>query len=96
MDGIANAQWDLALLELRRGQGDRARPRIEQAWSLFRRTGRVEGIAIIGSTLGPILHNAGELDRAREVLTLAARCWRKLGREAKARELEGLVRAPHS
>ena len=52
------------------------------------RLGRAEGIAVIGATFGQILAAYGQPNDARAVLQRSAEMFRKLGRNADAKQVE--------
>jgi hypothetical protein len=93
VDGIAAAHWGLATIELRRGKVVEAAPQLAEAWSLFTRLGRADGIAAIGEIFGQVLVAAGQRDQAIAILRRSVEAYRKLGREERAHEVEALVAA---
>ncbi len=91
LDGIAAALWDLAQMDLHQDRHDLALPRLEEAWSLFGRTGRIEGLAAVGTVYGQLLASKGELDTAREILAAAKHGWTTLGQDEYARKIDILL-----
>jgi tetratricopeptide (TPR) repeat protein len=94
-DGIANAQWDLAQLDLNRHDLLSALKRLDEAWSILSRIDRVEGLAVVGSTYGEVMAMQGQHDQARKVLAVAIQCWRKLGRINEAIRVEAILAIQH-
>ena len=78
-DGIAAAQWELAHIALIQQRFDDAIPRITEAYVLFDKIGRIEGIA------------SGQQDRGRAVLEKSASAFQKLGRDDRAKEIRDLL-----
>jgi hypothetical protein len=91
-EGIAASLWDIARIELKREQFDHAIPRLVEAWAIVQRTGRAEGIAIIGERFGQVLAALDQTDDARVVLGRSADAYQKLGRDAEAKQVETLIR----
>ncbi|MCB1007886.1 MAG: tetratricopeptide repeat protein [Acidobacteria bacterium] len=91
VEGIASTQWDLGQLELLRGSVELALPRLAEAWSHLTRTGRVDALAVVGSTFGQVLLSVGAMDEAQQVLSVASQCWRKLGQDDEAQKVEALL-----
>jgi hypothetical protein len=68
-EGIANASWGLAKIDLAREDYEAAFPRVIESSQIMSRLRRPEGIAAVGGTLGQLLVVAGHPDQARQVLS---------------------------
>jgi tetratricopeptide (TPR) repeat protein len=90
-DGIANALWDLAKLDLEQKKFKNAAPRLAESYRIVLRLGRADAIAVIGLVFGQVLAAGEEPQEALEVLRRSAEIFRKLGRESQALEAEKLI-----
>ncbi|WP_203832698.1 tetratricopeptide repeat protein [Actinoplanes lobatus] len=77
--GVADSMWRIAQIQAERQDFRSALPNLVKAFQIVDRTQRPDGIAVIGSALGQLLLNGGELDRAREVLGKSLTAARKIG-----------------
>lgn len=91
VDGTAAALWDLAQLDLHQQHHEQALPRLEEAWALFGRTGRIEGLAAVGTVYGQLLAVQGDGEAARGILAAAKHGWASLGQEEYARKIDALL-----
>ncbi len=90
-DGIAAALWDIAQIELQQGRIPAAAPRIAEAYEIFTRIGRLEGIAVIGAAHGQNLAVSGQKEQGLAVLRTSLEGFRKLGRHEAAQKVEKLI-----
>jgi hypothetical protein len=67
LDGVANATWGLARIDLAREDYASALPRLFEAFQINGQLQRPDGIAAVGLTLGGLLLAANHPD-ARQVL----------------------------
>ncbi|MFC8348637.1 CHAT domain-containing protein [Streptomyces sp. NPDC057280] len=93
MDGIAAANWDLALLDLSRQDLDAAAPRLITSFQLFLKLQRPDGIAIVGTTFSQLLLAAGESGQARQVLQTSRAAAAKIGLSDVVDQLDELLNA---
>ena len=91
IDGIAATLWAFAQLDLNEGNFDEAAPRIAEAYDIFFRLGRAEGIAVVGLTFGQLLAAAEDTEAALSLLRRSVEMFRKLGQEASAQETEKII-----
>ena len=91
LDGTAAALWDLAQIELSQGAHEQALPHLEEAWAVFGRTGRVEGMAAVGTVYGQLLAANGDLNTAREILAAAKHGWNTVGQPQYATKIDTLL-----
>ena len=91
IDGIAAANWAIAQADLARDHLAAAVPRMLTAYQLLERTGRADGLAIIGETLGACLASTGESERGSEILRRSRECYEKLGRLSDAERVTLLI-----
>ncbi|MEV0193552.1 CHAT domain-containing protein [Kitasatospora purpeofusca] len=68
IDGIASANWDLAQIDLDRGDLQTAVPRLMTSFQYFVELQRPDGIAVVGLTLGRVMLASGARAQARHVL----------------------------
>lgn len=90
IDGVAAALWGLAQIDLARTDFEAARPRVAEAYALFDRLGRTDGIAVVGSAHGQFLIANGEVDKGVAVLERAGQALRRLAQDASALEISKL------
>jgi tetratricopeptide (TPR) repeat protein len=64
---------------------------LAESYRIFSAIGRVEGIAMVGATLGGVLAIAGARDEARQILQRSLDGFRKLGRPQQAAQVEQLL-----
>ncbi len=64
---------------------------LAESFAIIRKVGRVDGIAMVGGVLGPLLAQLGEHDAARAVLGEAEAAYAKLGRQDAAAEIGRLI-----
>lgn len=68
-------------------------PRLVESWTIVRRIGRTEGIAVIGERLGELLAtNETTRQEAADILQHSRDAYRKLGYEAAAQRVEETLR----
>ncbi len=90
-DGVAATLWDLAKIDLARGDTAGALPRLEEAFTLLERVGRAEGLAIVGERYGSLLLvAAGQDQEAMVVLRRSADAYRRLGRADNAERVQAM------
>src|SRR5262249_17376293 len=92
-DGIAAALWGLAQLAIQEKKVDDAVPRISEAYDIFVRLGRADGIALVGGAFGQFLAVGGEREKALTVLELSVEMYGKLGQRADAQQIDQLIRS---
>jgi tetratricopeptide (TPR) repeat protein len=99
LDGIGAAQFALAKLDLAEERTEEARIRLAEAWEIVVRIGRVDAIAAVGSLYGQLLLGTNR-EQARAVLQRSRDAFQRLGWQAAAQEVVGLLekleRAPAS
>lgn len=91
VDGIAAAQYDLAVLELKQERPAEALERLAESWDLFCRINRVDFMAVCGALYGQLLATT-DPSRALEILRASRDAFQLLGRAAKVKELDELIR----
>ena len=89
--GIAATLWAMAQIELQQGKIQDAADKIPEAYAIFDKLGRLDGIAAIGVTYGQLLIGAGLRDEGFAVLRRSADGFRQLGREQDAARVEALI-----
>ncbi|WP_315781083.1 MULTISPECIES: CHAT domain-containing protein [unclassified Bradyrhizobium] len=91
-EGIAATLWNIAQIDLARERVREALQGMTEAYAMFLRLGRADGIAVIGSTLGQIFAAKEETrGKAREVLQRSVAMFRKMGLESEAQEVEEII-----
>ncbi len=68
MDGIAASHWGIAQVALASRRWDLAAPHVTESWTLLKRIGRRDGVAIVGAAHGPMLAGRGDREGGLEVL----------------------------
>ena len=89
-DGIAASLWDLAQLDILVGDNAGAFPRLVEAWPMVVKMDKAKAIAVVGHLFGAMLAK-DDPAHARQVWTLSADAYRKLGRFGKAETVERLI-----
>ncbi|MGZ9930638.1 CHAT domain-containing protein [Streptomyces sp. NC-S4] len=92
MDGIAEANWDLAQIDLRRQDLEAAVPRLVTSFQLFVKLQQPDGIAIGGAMLGQLLLASGERGQARQVFQASRAAAVKIGLVDIVDELDELLK----
>ena len=91
LDGQAAALWGIAQIEFSRDDVEKAAPRIIEAYQIVERLGRLDGICVIGVTLGQLLIAAGERDAGLAVLRRSEQGYRRLQRYDDADGVAALI-----
>ncbi|MBW6436890.1 tetratricopeptide repeat protein [Actinoplanes hulinensis] len=92
LDGIANATWGIAEIQLDRREFEAAAPNVVKAFQILEHLQRPDGLAIVGNTLGQMLIANGETDTARQVLETSRAAARKIAATALEQHLGELLR----
>lgn len=92
-DARLAALWTRARVQLAVEDGDAALRDLGAALPLARGIGRMDGVALVGSLMGQLLHARGNGD-AVPVLNEAAGAWRAIGEPDEAERLLALLRSP--
>jgi tetratricopeptide (TPR) repeat protein len=92
LDSQAATLWDIAQIELGRGDITKAAPLIAEAYAIVDQTGRLEGICAIGEVFGQILIAAGQREEGLAVLHRSEEGFRRMGRTANAEQIAALIR----
>lgn len=90
-DGIAAALWDLAQLEMYRQNFAAAFEPLAKSYAIFQRTGRLDGICMVGLYLGQFLCGRGQRDQGLQVLTRSRDGFRQLGQMGLAEQAQTLI-----
>jgi hypothetical protein len=92
LDGIANAQFYLASLDLKENRPDDALSRLAESWDILLKIGRADGIAAVGQLYGQVLAST---DRAKavSVLRTSLEAFQRLGMTAQAEKVAGLLKS---
>jgi tetratricopeptide (TPR) repeat protein len=90
-EGRANALWDIAQIELQRKAFDRAVPKLAEAYSILDRIGRLEGVCIVGVTLGQFLVTTGEREGGLAMLRRSEAGFRRLHMDAMAERVAAII-----
>jgi tetratricopeptide (TPR) repeat protein len=91
LDGIAAATWDLARIDLARGDDHAAIAPMMESFTINRHLQRPDGMAIVGMSLGELLLEAGQADRARPVLAESLAAATMIGWTDVARQISALL-----
>ena len=83
--------WDIAQIELGRGNVGEAAPLIVEAYQLCDRLNRLEGICVIGMTLGQLLIATDRRDEGLAVLRRSEEGFRRMQRHSEADEVAALI-----
>jgi len=81
----------IAQIFLARENVEEAAPLIREAYEIVDRTGRLEGVSVIGVLFGQFLIAAGQREQGLAVLRRSVDGFRKLGREERAGQVAGLI-----
>lgn len=99
LDGIAAAQFDLGEIRLQqtieRQDADlfqQAFNSLSESYAILQRTGRLDGICLVGMTLAQALAMAGQRVEAREIVARSLTGFQRLGLGAQAAQAEELLR----
>jgi hypothetical protein len=90
-DGIAAALSCIAQIELAQKKTMAAFSHLVEAWPLFLRLGKAEGIAVVGGLLGQLLVAANRKDDGLSVLRRSADAYRTLGRNNEAQRIDEIL-----
>jgi tetratricopeptide (TPR) repeat protein len=90
-DGIANALWDIAQIEMQREQWQQAFAHLATSYSINLQLGRLDGICIVGWDLGRLLASAGHKEEAREILLRSRDGFIKLGQTDMAQMVQQVL-----
>ncbi|WP_218030010.1 hypothetical protein, partial [Pseudonocardia hydrocarbonoxydans] len=93
VNGIAAASWDLAQIDLQRENYQSAFERLVESFQLLVQLQRVDGIAIVGNTLGQLLIAAEYHEDARSVLLTSRAAAEKLGNADLVEQLTTMIDA---
>jgi hypothetical protein len=91
LDGKAATLWDIAQIELNRGDMEKAAPRVIEAYQIVDRLDRLDGICVIGVVFGQLLIAAGERDMGLAVLHRSEQGYRRLQRDDDADAVAALI-----
>ena len=94
LDGIANSEWGLALIDIAREDYQSAFPRLSESFGILSRLQRPDGIATVGWTLGQLLTAAGQADQGRQVLSDALAAADMIGWTDLAQQIGTLLNPP--
>ena len=87
----AATMWDIAQIELGRGNVREAVPLIVEAYQLCDRLNRLEGICVIGMTLGQLLIANDRRDEGLAVLRRSEEGFRSMQRYSEADSVATLI-----
>jgi hypothetical protein len=90
IDLIANAQFDLARIDLMEERISEARARLAESWEINLRLGRADGIAFVGSLYGRLLLSTDPA-QASNILRTARDAFQLLGWAQEVAELDALL-----
>jgi hypothetical protein len=95
LEGIANAQFRLASLDLEENRATAALARLAESWEIVLGIGHAQAVAVVGQFYGLVL--AGT-DRAKavSVLRTSLEAFQRLGRTAELEEVAGLLKSLES
>lgn len=96
IDGIAAANWSMALILRAQDDDGAALPKLLTAYELVTRTGRALGIASVGEVLGAQLLSNGERERALAILARSRECYEMVGRPDDAARVAALIAEPET
>jgi tetratricopeptide (TPR) repeat protein len=98
-DGIASANFGIGQIQLDQAirDGDatvfhQAYDALDKSYRILLAIGRLDGICIVGATLGQVLAMGGQQEDARAVLTRSRDGFRQLGQTQAAERMEALLR----
>ena len=88
---VAARLWLLAQLHMTAGRQEEAIPMLVESFQLFDQMDVARGIAVVGATLGQIMHAGRDHEQAHYVLQRSSTACRKIGRPDRAEPLEALL-----
>ena len=91
VDGIANALWSIARIELHRKEYQQAFHHLMRSYAMNFQLERLDGDCWVGLDLGQLLYAAGEKDRGKQILTHSRDGFLKLGRTDWAKQVQDLL-----
>jgi tetratricopeptide (TPR) repeat protein len=91
LDGIASAHWGIATIALAKREWGLAATHLAESWSLNKRLGRRDALAIVGAMHGQMLAVSGDREGGLAVLREARESARFLGMDEKVREIDELL-----
>ena len=83
--------WAIAQIELGRGNVGEAVPLIVEAYQICDRLNRLEGICVIGMTLGQLLIANDRRDQGLAMLRRSEEGFRRMQRHSEADEVAALI-----
>ncbi|WP_413203577.1 tetratricopeptide repeat protein [Rhodospirillum sp. A1_3_36] len=91
IDSIAATYWEIASIFKRQGKPEEAAPLVERAYEILQKTGRLDGICVVGQDYGQRLFESGRIEEGRRVLRRSIDGFRQLERESDALDTERLL-----
>jgi len=92
LDGIANAQFYLASLDLQENRRTEALTRLAETWESILKIGRAEGIAAVGLFYGQLLVGS-DRGKAISVLRTSQEAFQRLGMMEEVAEVSGILKS---
>jgi len=90
-EGTANTLWSIGRIEMQREQYQQAREHMAESYAILLKLERLDGICWVGLDLGQLLYAAGQREEGLLVLRRSRDGFRRLGQEALAQQVEGLI-----
>ncbi|MBK8254962.1 MAG: tetratricopeptide repeat protein [Polyangiaceae bacterium] len=92
-DGIANTLWSIGQIDFAQKRYGAALQRLELAYTVLSKLGRLDGICVVGMNLAPLLVAAKRPIEAIAVLARSREGFLKLGHAAGASQAQELLEA---
>jgi len=91
VDGTAGVRWRLGMMALQREDSEAALEDLATSYELNRKLRRLDGICVVGCTLGQLLCAAGETDEGLTILRRSREGFLKLGQAELAKQVANLI-----
>ena len=91
MDSRASALWDTAQIEIGKEEWQGAFSHMAESYGIFVKLGRLDGICVVGVSLGQLMCMGGQRDEGLEVLKRSQEGFTKLGQGEMARQTQELI-----
>jgi len=92
LDGKANTLWAMAEIEMQQENWQAAFDHLSESYAINLKLGRLDGICMVGLSLGQLLCMAGQKEEGLKLLRRSASGFRQLGWPNYPEQVEALIR----
>ena len=89
--GVGNALWSMAQIEMQHENWQDAFDHLRESYELLTKAGRLDGICMVGLSLGQLLCEAGQREQGLAILTRSRDGFQKLGQAQMAQQTQALL-----